>query len=215
MRNLFLLIPLGCLALGIAAHDNSLPPKKLVDRLEKQIQTRFLDTSQGRFGISRLFGPYSSHPTLYSPNRDRGRMVPENDEETAILGSLKAAGWDAVAFTASEHRTYHAHDDPVTHAVIYEPGFTVDANVHGPVLIAGQYREDFRAGMPEPELDAAAKKAIDSGKENVEFDYQTWRFVAQRVHAQQQCLSCHRQRYPKMKVGDMIGIYMVGFRKLK
>lgn len=215
MRNPLVLFGLAAFAFGSATLSSNLPSKNLIDRLQARIQTRFQDVDTGNFGISRLGGPYNGHSPLFRKLRANGNvMIPENPEEKSVLDSLTKSGWDVVAFTASEHLRIPSHQDPVTKKRTIDGPAQNVAIVNGPVRIAGQDRRDFSAGPNHPDLDRLAATAIDSGKESSEFSNGDWQFVTRRVHARAMCLSCHTKRDGhEVKVGDTIGIFMLGFRK--
>jgi hypothetical protein len=214
VRNFVVLVCLCSFATGIAVIHSGLPSQSLISRLQTQIQVRFKDTLKGNFGVSRLGEPYQSHRPLYSRMTQNRKMLPENPEEMAILDSLNAAGWDVVAFTASKGMMKHAHQDRVTKQIIVDGPPTEIARANGPVKIAGKDRKDFSTGAIYEGLDHEALAAINSGKESVQFQYGAWEFVTQRVHAQAECLSCHESKLGhKIKLGDTIGIYMLGFKR--
>lgn len=207
-------IGLATFASGIAIVDTGMPPQKLIDRLQAQIQIRFRDINKGRFGAGRLGEPYISHKPLYVGPAKELKMTPENKEERAILASLNSSGWDTVAFTARYQYLQNGHQDHATKRWVSDGKPIEIARVNGPVLIAGQERRDFRTGTAYPELERLAKVSLDSGRENSGFDYNGWKFITQRVHARPECLSCHtKQKGGTIKVGDSIGLFLLGFKK--
>jgi hypothetical protein len=141
-------------------------------------------------------------------------MVPENKEEKAIIAALAEGGWDVVAFTASKRYAKLPHNSAEMKAGVARPIISY-VRTNGPVTIAGKYRRDFSTGAYYEGLDKQALAAIDSGKDSTEFDYESWKFVTRQVPARQECLSCHIERDGlKVKVGDNIGIFLLGFKKV-
>jgi hypothetical protein len=137
-------------------------------------------------------------------------MQPENPEERAIVGELEKSGWSVIAFTA-RYRYFLLGSRQGANP---ERKKLLTARANGPVAIAGSTDREFVNGAIYQELNAGAKLALDSGKDNYRFNYGDWSMISRRVIATKDCVGCHEDLDHKpIKVGQTIGIYILGFRK--
>lgn len=201
VRFCVLVASLAFCSAGAYLLNSKLPPRDLVDRLETQVQRRFQDVSKGLRGISRLGEPYETHRPAYGYKP----WQPENEDEKRIQKDL--SGWDVVALTASKPKPLLGRNGQPSKGTVY-------VRVNGPVSVAGLTQKDFQAGAYYPPIQEEAQKALQTGADGYEFDYKDWHFVTRKVAATETCVSCHSSRDGhKVKVGDSIGIYLLGFRR--
>ncbi|HTM51091.1 MAG TPA: hypothetical protein VL285_20485 [Bryobacteraceae bacterium] len=170
----------------------SVPPE--IDRLDQCIQNRFLDARA--FGMRRIL------PMQYHGIR---LFQPENEAERAVVGSLRAGGYEVALYLVGRQALQAA-------------GPSVDprrAVAQGPALITA---------LPEGTL-PGARALLDAGRraliafekgDGYTLHENGWTIALRPLRASgESCVRCHAAAGSDVKIGDPLGAALYVYRRIE
>lgn len=195
VRRLIALAPLAAWAglCTVNAETGAAPDARLVNALDKVIQSRFQEIDGRSFGISRI-----------GPQHVRKFEATTGAERTAVA-DLESAGWEVRLYVPSRAQLSASRKD----------NSKFQWSVGRDVIIVGY--ESSKAHLPRTAVlweNASKALALFETKSEHAFKADQYHIIARPVRASKQaCLDCHNRGGKTLKVDDTLGVALYAFAK--